>query len=219
MIRSPEAPNETRRRILEAAGEVFAEAGFEGATVRQITERAGVNLAAINYHFGDKAELYAHLLTMCRTSGDVRPWPEAAPARERLRFFIERLVHRLMSPDCPKWRGLLFAREMSSPTPALDRMVREQIGPEQAQLHDTLGELTGRRLPARELALLGFGVVGQCVFYVQHGALVERVFPEMRTHPPAPQEIIDHVLRSTLAAIEARATAPQPSASGARPAA
>ena len=70
--------------------------------------------------------------------------------------------------------------------------------------------------------MLGFGVVGQCVFYVQHGALVERVFPEMRTAPPAPGEIIEHVQRTPLAAIEARKAAPpasEPVASGARPAA
>jgi TetR/AcrR family transcriptional regulator, regulator of cefoperazone and chloramphenicol sensitivity len=39
----------TRNKILNAAGEVFAEQGFEGATVRAITERAGVNVAAITF--------------------------------------------------------------------------------------------------------------------------------------------------------------------------
>ena len=47
----------TSDRLLEAAGEVFAEQGFHRATVRQITERARVNVAAINYHYRDKAEL------------------------------------------------------------------------------------------------------------------------------------------------------------------
>src|ERR1700692_5099648 len=52
----------TRDKILSAAGEVFAEQGFEGATIRAITERAGVNVAAVNYHFRDKAELYTRVV-------------------------------------------------------------------------------------------------------------------------------------------------------------
>src|SRR5258705_8518020 len=51
----------TREKILSAAGEVFAEQGFEGATIRAITERAGVNVAAVNYHFRDKAELFTRV--------------------------------------------------------------------------------------------------------------------------------------------------------------
>jgi len=60
---APEGSEEkTRDKILSAAGEVFAEQGFEGATIRAITERAGVNVAAVNYHFRDKAELYTRVV-------------------------------------------------------------------------------------------------------------------------------------------------------------
>src|SRR6516165_12810599 len=52
----------TRDKILSAAGEVFAEHGFEGATIRAITERAGANVAAVNYHFRDKSELYSRVV-------------------------------------------------------------------------------------------------------------------------------------------------------------
>lgn len=50
---------DTRDRILDAAERLFSAHGFDGASVRQITEAAGVNLAAANYHFGSKEELYA----------------------------------------------------------------------------------------------------------------------------------------------------------------
>src|ERR1700740_2655251 len=52
----------TRDKILSAAGEVFAEQGFDGATIRAITERAGVNVAAVNYHFRDKTEVYTKVV-------------------------------------------------------------------------------------------------------------------------------------------------------------
>jgi len=48
---------ETREKILDAAEALFAEHGFEGASMRMITARAGVNLAAVNYHFGSKENL------------------------------------------------------------------------------------------------------------------------------------------------------------------
>ena len=54
--------HETRQRLLEAAGEVFAERGFRAATVRVICQRAKANIAAVNYYFGDKERLYTAVL-------------------------------------------------------------------------------------------------------------------------------------------------------------
>lgn len=50
-------PHETRTRILDAAEELFMLHGFEGTSMRLLTTRAGVNLAAVNYHFGSKDAL------------------------------------------------------------------------------------------------------------------------------------------------------------------
>ena len=53
------APSDTRTQILDAAERLFAERGFRGTSIRAITDLAGVNLAAVGYHFGSKAELLA----------------------------------------------------------------------------------------------------------------------------------------------------------------
>jgi AcrR family transcriptional regulator len=58
----PSAGERVRQRILDGAEELFAERGFFGASVRDITEHAGVRLAAINYHFGTKEELFRDVI-------------------------------------------------------------------------------------------------------------------------------------------------------------
>ncbi len=54
---------ETLNKILSAADELFAHHGYDGASLRQLTQKAGVNLAAVNYHFGDKKSLYKAVIT------------------------------------------------------------------------------------------------------------------------------------------------------------
>jgi len=56
------AAGDTRERVLTAAMHVFAEHGFDGATLREITARAGANIAAVNYYFRSKDELIRHVL-------------------------------------------------------------------------------------------------------------------------------------------------------------
>jgi AcrR family transcriptional regulator len=52
----------TRERILDAAEHLFAERGFDGASIRDVTTEAGVNLAAVHYHFGSKEDLLRAVL-------------------------------------------------------------------------------------------------------------------------------------------------------------
>ena len=54
----PEAPAQTRERLLDAAEKLFAARGFRATSVRDITAEARCNLAAVNYHFGGKVRLY-----------------------------------------------------------------------------------------------------------------------------------------------------------------
>ena len=94
------AHDETRRQLLEAAGEVFAEAGFRDATVREICRRAGANIAAVNYHFGDKETLYAEVLRYAQQKA-LEKYPPLlgvaadAPPEEKLRAFVRSFLLRI----------------------------------------------------------------------------------------------------------------------------
>src|SRR3977135_1202898 len=54
---------DTKKRILDAAEQLFMKHAFEATSLRQLTSAAGVNLAAVNYHFGSKEELFQAVLT------------------------------------------------------------------------------------------------------------------------------------------------------------
>jgi AcrR family transcriptional regulator len=92
---------DTRERLIEAAGRLFADYGFKKVTVRDIVAAAHANIAAVNYHFGDKLGLYREVVEAAiaaqeTTTRESREAGEGLPADERLRSFIRIFVGRAM---------------------------------------------------------------------------------------------------------------------------
>ena len=205
-IEPPELSEEnTRNKILNAAGEVFAEHGFEGATIRVITERAEVNVAAVNYHFRDKAELYNRVvLDACSARAALHDTMAQATdsPEDRLRSLISRFLEYMLGPDRPAWKRRLMAREMANPTTALDELVEKNIRPLRDEfLMPTLRELTGGRFNRRQLSFIGSSVMGQCLYFHQSRPIIERLNPDFKIGKAEIEEITDHITRFSLAAI------------------
>jgi AcrR family transcriptional regulator len=179
---------ETGQRLLDAAGAVFAERGFHAATTREICARAGANIAAINYHFGDKERLYEAVLRSAhRHAADHYPLAAAVPPahrpapRERLASFVAWYLTRVLGEERPAWQWKLMLREMQEPTPALQALIEKEFNP-LADLESLCREIMGpgtfaaARLAARS-------VVGQCFFYGNLKPFLARLHPEERYHP------------------------------------
>jgi len=195
----------TREKILNAAGEVFADEGFEGATIRAITERAGVNVAAVNYHFRDKAELYTKVVLLaCSVQAalqDARAEAKESP-EERLRSIVHHFVRYLLDPARPDWMRRLKAREMANPTAALDELVEKNLRPLRDEfLRPALRDLTEGRFSQRELGLIASSVMSQCLYFLQYQPIIERLNPDFKNLKSNVPEIADHVTRFSLAAI------------------
>lgn len=205
-VQTPEVSEEnTRAKILNAAGEVFAEYGFEGATIRAITERAEVNVAAVNYHFRDKAELYHRVvLDACsaRAALDEVMAQASDSPEERLRALISHFLEYMLGPDRPDWKRRLMAREMANPTTALDELVEKNIQPLREFLRPILRELTGGLLSRQQLFYLGSSIMGQCLYFHQSRPIIERLSPDFKIGPAEVREITDHITRFSLAAIK-----------------
>jgi AcrR family transcriptional regulator len=201
---APSAEASPRERLIATAGEVFAELGFHAATVRQITEKAGLNVAAINYHFRDKTELYAACLhaAHCTAMEAAGEWEcESDDPEERLHHFIDRMLRRMLNPDRPKWHHALIGREMIEPTGALDLMVEQGIRPDCRELEAIVHQLTGGDLPRDRVMMLGCSVVGQCLFYLQNRPIIERLYPKFRSKPPTIEQLVEHIYAFSVTAI------------------
>jgi TetR/AcrR family transcriptional regulator, regulator of cefoperazone and chloramphenicol sensitivity len=203
---APEVPEEnTREKILEAAGEVFAEQGFEGATIRSITERAGVNVAAVNYHFRDKAELYNRVvLDACSVGAAMRKTMAEATGspEDRLRSLVYHFMQYLMDPTRPDWMRKLKAREMANPTAALDELIEKNVRPFREEfLLPTLRELTGGCFNRKELGYISSSVMSQCLYFLQYEPIIERLNPDLKPGKWNIEELADHVTRFSLAAL------------------
>ena len=162
------APDPTKARLLEAAGEEFGEKGFEGATVRSICAHAGANLAAVNYHFGDKERLYVEAVIAAHRCGVELPSEEefrrGTPA-EQLRRYIHDFLSNVLAVDRDKgWHHALVLRELLRPTRASETLVREVIRPKFERLVGILRGICPEADP-RRLNALAFSVIGQCLHY------------------------------------------------------
>src|SRR5262249_54439202 len=125
---------ETRDRLLAVAERLFADRGFKKVTVREICRAARANVAAVNYHFGDKLGLYREVLqaaidAMRSTNEAARAAGAGRYAEEQLRRYITVFVHRLLASGSHTWLHRLLNREMNDPTPALDAVVEQGVRP------------------------------------------------------------------------------------------
>jgi AcrR family transcriptional regulator len=205
----PEA--ETRRQLLEAAGEVFAEVGFRNATVREICRRGNANIAAVNYHFGDKERLYLEVLrySSARALEKYPALPDVGPKatpEKKLRAFIHSFLQRIFDKGPTSWHGRLMSREMIEPTAGLDSVVEEKIRPMAVQLWKIVGEILGRPVADERVRLCSFSVVSQCVFYHHCRPVMARLYPEQPALDAAGiEKLAEHITEFSLAALKSSA--------------
>jgi AcrR family transcriptional regulator len=169
MAMSTTESDTTRERITIAAGEIFAERGFDGTTVRDICQRAGANIAAVNYYFGDKQRLYVEAVCQAHRwrmeQFPLPAWSDKTSAETKLGGFIATFVRRVRSGPGATWHSKLMMREMANPTAACAELVQSSIRPQFEILLQILRELTSDGVSLDVLRLTAFSIVGQCLFY------------------------------------------------------
>jgi len=196
---------DARSRILLAAGPVFAEKGYHAATVRQICQEADVNVAAVNYYFGDKQRLYIESVKRAHQPLDEPEesleWPEGTPPETKLRGFIAAMLARMLSKRAPWQRQLMF-REMLNPTVACRELVRTYIRDRFGQLLEILSEILPPETPEYKRHQVAFSIIGQGLHYNVASEVVDMLIgeEEREAHYQLGQ-LVDHITEFTLAAL------------------
>lgn len=198
--------DDTKQRVLEAAGEEFAAHGFQGATIRAICRRAGANLAAVNYHYGDKDTLYIQALAeahRCGVPDEPGHLDGATSGAEGLRQFVHEFLHRVLAVDRQKsWHHDLMLREMIRPSPASNSLIQNMIRPRFLRLRAIMRSLAPLA-DERRLDALCFSLIGQCLFYRTSQAIASRLVGARAWKSLDIAYLTDHITRVMLAAVEA----------------
>lgn len=197
--------DDVRQKILTTAGRIFASKGFAATTVREICAQADVNLAAVNYYFGDKDNLYYEAVCWARNSrAAANPLPQSDAGPEtRLRHFIQTLVKRTAGIDEPPWEVQLILREILFPSPACRRLIEDYFRPFFHQLLEIVEELAPSRLTEEAAYRIGYSIIGQ-VMYLRFTARMKSMFlsEQMVEHHFQQDQIAEHVFQFSLAALK-----------------
>lgn len=206
---------ETSERLFRAAIRVFAEKGYEAATVREICKRAEANVAAINYYFGDKETLYRQVVgEIFRATNETRSalLPRDADPVDRLRAFIRTQfeeilpgVHEDIDEEECSAMGTIFMMEVARPTVALDEIVENYIRPECDELEDILRALMGPDADDDMIGSTLASIIAQPLHYYYSFPIIERLMPDggvFRDEPGFLEYATEFVLQFSLGGIE-----------------
>jgi len=198
----------TRARIIEAAGELFAEKSFKETTIRDIVERADVNLAAVNYHFGGKKKLHDEVIRFIIEDISGRfPIDKylngTKNGKSRLYEFVLALMRRRHDPERPPWYGILFSIENVHHDTDIHSFFKKEVTKNKRILDSIVGDLLGPDATSEQVKLCVQSIIGQIIFQGHirggHGP------PFLQEEPLKPEMIevvAEHITEFSLAGID-----------------
>lgn len=166
----------TKEALLLTAGELFADHGVEGTSIRTIAEKCQANIAAVNYHFGGKENLHLAVIryvlekTRCSRArelmGREHTWAQnPQQCAEAVYAIVEECVQQYFTGIHPRWYGRLFMRILLRPTPANWKIVEELLLPEFSMMREVMRRCRPG-MSAREAELWTDSLIGQLAHYI-----------------------------------------------------
>jgi AcrR family transcriptional regulator len=200
----------TRAKLLAAAGVIFAQKGFDGASAKEIAASARTNAAAVNYHFGGIERLYQEVLVEAHNRLISLQQLQTVMADEltpedKLHRLMEIIVGVFMGPAPESWAVRLIVREFLAPTPYVDILRRKAAEPKKALVFALVAQLL--KLPEDHPAVARsfFNIAAPCtMLLLADRALIRKLLPSFDDSAPA---LVQHLVRFALGGIAAVAQA------------
>jgi len=199
---------DTPEQILESACHVFAEKGYHEAGIAEICERANANVAAVNYHFHSKSDLYVEALRRTFAVAEERrplslsaedtPSPE-----ERLKLYIQAYFHRVFCTGICGCAAKLTAHEMANPTFAHEDVFKNLIAPGNKSLKGIVSELLGPSASKEDIKACMFNIQGMCSFCQFDKHAKRGLIGQNGKLPKAVKNAANHATAFALAGIDA----------------
>ena len=196
---------ETRGRLLNAACDIFAEKGYRRAKVADICQKAGANVAAVNYYFGNKKDLYKEAWQHALENFDPPALADDADGSppDRLRRHIETLIQGFTAGgDLGRFSRLYFM-EMVNPTGLIQDAWHDLIEPRRRKLHTIIRDIMGPGADDLDLRFCELSIVNQCRMFIT----IKNSDLEYMLGRPLSQDLIEqlarHIADFSLAGIQA----------------
>ena len=204
-----------REALLAAAERLFAEKSYDAVSTRELTEAAGVNLAAIQYHFGSKAKLFVEAIHHMMESSGCSQFQSAiefnaetpVEAAGQIGAFIQIFLFSLLDCNRPQPCRLMFREILSSTAETKDlsdalitSFLEHFIQPVEHSMSRVLKVLSPHRT-ADELNLQCRSIVAQCVYYVTHRGFLEALYRTNLLEPERFSAITAQIIEFSLNAL------------------
>ena len=185
----PDRGERARTLLISEAARIFAEKGYAAASTREICAGAGLNVAAIHYHFGGKDDLYRAALLgpitgiVAQLRGFDAPGLSLAQSLQRL---LGVFVGDDGAPAAIAQDGMrLYLREMIEPTPVFAQAVGQHIGPVHEAIAQLLARHIGVAVPDDDVHRLVFGLIAMAHDYCMSREFMKAVAPRLLDGPDA----------------------------------
>ncbi len=198
--------NSARQRLLSAAEEIFAAKGFNRASVREICQAAGVNGAAINYYFGDKASLYREVLKPAAALTEIpqEMLAEDVDLRAGIEAYYRPLLAMARDPHMPL-RYMLFMREQIQPSGLIGGECQDFFRPRFEQLRAFLIRHCGSQTAANAVNQLALSLIGMGMILFLKPDIVRAYAPDLMNSDAALEQTLQRLCDQAVALVKAQA--------------